>query len=669
VVEEEVLSTLVTALELSPTTKSVQQRGIEALSLLCLHHPQHAELARKRGAASLVMVALARYPALEMLQWQGLHVLGCLFMESSVGCGEALGAVVAALKRTPDSAIIQQRGVAALGLFCFNNPQHAELTREQGAMPLVVAALARYPTNEVLQWRGLHVLGSLLTTSSVGCEEALGAVVAALARSPGSEIIQHRGIEALSRFCFDQPPYAARVHEQGAAPLVVAALARYPAADVLQWRGLHVLGSLFFQSPVGCEEALVAVVAALVRSPDSETIQWRGLEALGRFCPTVVREQGVTVPLVVAALVQYPAMEVLQWHGLDVLGSLFTTSPVVCEEALGAVIAVLTRSPGSETLQQKGIEILGLLCYNNPRHATLAREQKAMLLVGATLAQYPAVEMLQWHGLCVLESLFLQSPVVCEETVVAVVAVLARSLDSERLQRRGVKALSLFCLDHPQYAVLAHERGAAPLVVAALARYPVEDELQWRGLYVLGCLFSKSPTGCEEALGAVVTALERFPDSDIVHQRGLEALGLFCCGHPVSAALARDKGAVPLIVAALTRYPTEEEIQWRGLHVLGCLFAKTPTVCDVALDAVVAALVRTLDSESIQSTGIEALSIFCSGHPRHVTLAREKGVIPFLVAARARHRQWKCVYYSEKVLRMVSTWPLPTTTMDTAPVV
>jgi hypothetical protein len=412
----------------------------------------------------------------------------------------ALVAVVAALERSPDSESIQRRGIEALSRFCIDNPQHAELAREKGVAPLVVAALTQYPVAEVLQWRGLHVLGWLFHGSPVMCEVVLGVVVAALERSPDSEIIQENGLEALSRLCFGNLQHAKLAREQGAAPLVVAALTRYPATEEVQWRGLHVLGTLFAKSSVGWGAALDAVVAALECTPDSESFQQRCIETLSIFCvhsqhAELARERGAA-PLVVAALARYPMAEQLQWRGLYVLGTLFTKSPVVCEVTLDVVVSALERSPDSTNIQERGIEALSIFCDGNPQYVELVREKGTVpSLVVAALTRYPTQEVLQWHGLHVLGTLFTKSSVGWEEAVGAVVAALERAPDSESIQWSGIIALSIFCDGTPQYAALVREKGAAPLVVAALARYPAMEELQCSGLDVLGLLFTKSKVG------------------------------------------------------------------------------------------------------------------------------------------------------------------------------
>jgi hypothetical protein len=243
----------------------------------------------------------------------------------------------------------------------------------------------------------------------------------------------------------------------------------------------------------------------------------------------------------------------------------------VYEEALDVVVAALGRSLGSKRIQKRGLEALSHFFFCSTHDA--AREKEVAPLVVAAMARYPLVEELHEHGLCILGELSTPG----SETVGAVVAALERALDSETIQLLGIEALGSFC-DTSSHATLMREQGAAPLVVAALARYPAMEVLQGRGLYVLGRLFTNSSVVCEEALDAVVTALERSPGSEIfseiIHEEGLEALYSLCDDHPQHTELAREKGVVTQVITTLARYPAVKTLQQHGRNVLGCLLSK-----------------------------------------------------------------------------------------------
>lgn len=329
------------------------------------------------GGIGAVLAAMRRTPEDAEVQLWGALALGAA-AHSGRECQRKIDAeggvecVVGDLGRLGDNEKVQRAGCLALAYIAANNPETQRRVGRAGGVTAIVRAMECNPDSEDIQRYGCLALAYTAFGSKdnqaliAGMPHGIEGVVDAMTLFPASKDVQVNGCFALVA-ATASPELQRRAAAAGGAQAIVQALARFPGARHLQDSGVLGLVRLGTQDPtlrkqaerVVCPDS---VAAALPKCVDSEpALAWcvhtlAALALAGRPCQT---RQDSLPELLITAATHHTANAALLLDTCMLIGHLVRTAAdatarIRNAKGIEALLTVVARPPASAAKAKTG---------------------------------------------------------------------------------------------------------------------------------------------------------------------------------------------------------------------------------------------------------------------------------------------------------------------------
>jgi peroxiredoxin family protein len=427
-----------------------------------------------------------------------LHFLGGARMPNGAAAEDAVRAVVAALSRGVQHAMLQVSGCSALVTLVRAAPVTGATTA--GAVAAVLATLRAHPDSAGVQSTACSALAELFAHDSMKCATAditaiISAVVAAMTRHATDEYVAVYGCSTLASLTQWHPQAELTADAVSA---VLAAMRAFPAVLEVQLKGCFVLGKVQTWLGLGGTRADVApfdaAISAMWKFPGDKMVQVFGCAVLVNIFCDDKNADDAWVQRGAAALSAVTGTLLAHKEDVDVLSAccLTITRVMLCTKsnklaagisgAIEAVVAALRALPAAARLQQRGLEALSHMCQDvrdNQLKAAAAGGIEATL---SALRVHTSDAGVQIAGCSTLRDLIADVPISQAragavggvEVLVASMRACAVPLPPERVELfvRGCDAMSWLLDEHPINTHKAVAAGAIELLVAHLRNMP-----------------------------------------------------------------------------------------------------------------------------------------------------------------------------------------------------
>jgi hypothetical protein len=358
------------------------------------------------------------------------HLRDALPLPTGAAAEDAVRAVVSALSRGVQHALLQTAGCGALALLLQAAP--ATIVTAAGVRALL-AALRAHPGDADVQGAACAALSALAALdatnrTTAGAAGGVAAVGSVLTQHPADVNVAVHGFSALGNLTLDHPQNAAAALDAGAVPAALAAMRVFPKDTQVQMAGCCVLFRIVSEvSTLGGAHADSAAADAALAAMHVDIgdcrLQLHGCGVLMHIFhddknadAAWVRRGGAALTAVTAALRAHAqGVEVLTVGCMALSHLVLSTKDnqraADISSALEAVVAALRAFPAEAGLQRHGCDALGDTCRHAGRDNQLAAAAAGALeVIISAMRMHTNDTNVQLAGCCALGTLVADVP-------------------------------------------------------------------------------------------------------------------------------------------------------------------------------------------------------------------------------------------------------------------